>query len=318
MIVDRKAYARGYYANIKVVNKNGNVKEYEGFPNLLTNTFFAQSNTESYCGVGSGTTPPTNSDNNLESAIGTRVLDQGGTSITSANLGSNIYEFTGEYVYKFPLGGIVGNVSELCIFGASSGSNAFSRALILDAVGDPLVIPVTIDEQLIITWNLVYTFDTTPITYNAVDVDGIPTDITIRFNNASDPTVYFSDTTNMHRITNIYRVLSNKISVGTVAAFSGMETPGADLTGTMTSAGITSAISKAFVGVDNDSTTVVMNINASTSELNTPESNFIYSVSSNSLDAGRINYSLEFDPAISKTNLQTLAIRIVTTFSRVP
>ncbi len=315
MIINKSVGARGYYSEIKVINKNGKVKKYEGFNNLLTNTFFTQLQQNAYCQVGTGTNPPTQTDNSLQSPVGPRDLTTAG-DIIATDLGSNIYEIDSEFVYSFALGSVVGNISEIGIFNSSSGNNCYSRALILDALGDPIVIPVTVDEQLVITWHLVYNYDTTPITYNSVDVDGTPTDITIRFNNLSRPSIWFSSDSNPQTITNFIKPQITRASLGTVSQIPGMETPGSDLVGVMTNGGQTSNATKSFVAIDNDSTTSVLNITASTVEMNTSESNFIYSVGQNSSNANSINYSLEFDPAIEKTNLQTLSIRLVTTFTR--
>jgi hypothetical protein len=56
--------------------------------------------------------------------------------------------------YTFSLGVVVGNVAEVGVGATASGSDLFSRALILDGGGSPTTISLTATDQLIITYRL--------------------------------------------------------------------------------------------------------------------------------------------------------------------
>ncbi|MBD8496659.1 hypothetical protein, partial [Pseudomonas syringae] len=50
--------------------------------------------------------------------------------------------------YTFPIGGATGNISEIGIGWALTGTSLFSRALVKDSSGNPITITVLADEQL--------------------------------------------------------------------------------------------------------------------------------------------------------------------------
>ena len=124
------------------------------FPNLITNggldrlgiTSFGNSN--SYCQVGSGNTPPAVTDVNLASYVANRSYAT--TSVYSVDM-VTLYQ-QNVLTYSFGLGVAEGNLAEVGI-GWSSSTNLFSRALILDAGGSPTTITVLSDEYLTVVYS---------------------------------------------------------------------------------------------------------------------------------------------------------------------
>ena len=101
------------------------------------------------CAVGSGTTAPANGNTALQALIAST------TSITSNTYGaqgSAPYYGWRVITYQFATGVAAGNLSEVGVgWGAST---MFSRALILDGLGDPTTITVLSDEILQVTYQL--------------------------------------------------------------------------------------------------------------------------------------------------------------------
>lgn len=137
--------------------KRGAVIEERTFTNLITdyglnklgNTQVSQ--VYGAIQVGTGTATPAPSDTSLASflagqSIGTR---------TFAASGAPDYASSNIMVALFALGAVVGNVTEVAITQAATGSGtAFARALIVDGGGTPVAITVLADEQLEVTYEL--------------------------------------------------------------------------------------------------------------------------------------------------------------------
>lgn len=113
-----------------------------------------------YVDVGTGTNTPTISDTTLQSPLGNvQILSsQGGATYVA---GPPAYH-TVTYVYTYPLGALVGNISEIGVGGSSTGYNPpiprpfhlFSRALIVDGGGSPTVVSLTSADQLVVTYEV--------------------------------------------------------------------------------------------------------------------------------------------------------------------
>lgn len=125
------------------------------FPNLITDGGLDRMGNNAdyltWIQVGSGSTAPANSD----TALASRVAG----SSTNANLPVTGIQSTEPYytwiqiTKRFSPGVATGNLSEVGIGWATSGS-LFSRALILDPLGDPTTITVAADETLDVTYEL--------------------------------------------------------------------------------------------------------------------------------------------------------------------
>ena len=123
------------------------------FPNLITNggldAMATNGNFIYWCQVGTGSTAPAFTDTSLVSFIGGT-----NTLVTSATNGAQnaepYYSWTNK-TFRFGEGVAAGNLTEVGVGWASPGS-LFSRALILDGVGNPTTITVEIDEWLDVSY----------------------------------------------------------------------------------------------------------------------------------------------------------------------
>ena len=153
---------QGIFHNVEVLRKDGTVKYETGeFHNLVldqglvrmvqlngTNPITPISICTS-CSVGTGNSTPQPGQTSLDNQVANVNI---GDVVSAA--GRNLEEgyIWSRYVYTFGLGAIQNrNISELAI-GWGGGSAIFSRALILDSLGNPTSITILGDEQLRVTW----------------------------------------------------------------------------------------------------------------------------------------------------------------------
>lgn len=163
---------KGFYRLRVIKAKSGTVKRDTGwFPNVITNRglwlIYAQvgqaygiNNTASGCAVGTGSTPPTILDTDMESELakveGDITPNTSGYVAATANYPA--YFYVRQY-YTFGTGTAAGNISEIGVFPRNYfdsdigiTGNIFSRALILDENGNPTTITVLSDEILEVTY----------------------------------------------------------------------------------------------------------------------------------------------------------------------
>lgn len=125
------------------------------FPNLVTDSGLNRIGTGSYltaCHVGNDNATP----NVLDTALGGFM--RGTTTVQASSHGAQStppYYGWKTITYRFPLGGVVGNVAEVGIAtSALSTAILFSRALVLDEFGAPTTVTVLADEVLDVTYQL--------------------------------------------------------------------------------------------------------------------------------------------------------------------
>jgi hypothetical protein len=315
-MITKNMGVKGSY-KIRVVNEDGSVDSEHSFDNILTNYFFTASITGHYLQVGSGVVPATVTDTALGSPVGPKITKTS-VALSSIDAGAGIWTLQGEYKFVFNTGAVVGAISELGLFNASSGLTMFSRSLLKNIVGDPIVLNVTALQQLQVFWYLQVNVDANPTFYPAVNVDGVPTDITLRVNNlnANLTANYFTNSL----ITSpqfFFKTFRYKCSVGTVALDPGMSTPGGDLTGSVTASGFAGTPTSSFATVDNNNCRGIITAAGLTTDDITAGSNFIFNMSANSASANSSNFSLQFSPNIVKTNLQTLNFKVIIQYVRI-
>lgn len=134
-------------------NLRGQIAE---FPNLILNSGLNLLATHDpyieYCFVGSGNTPPTVNDTNMESFVAStknRPIIDGGVSTSTPYYS---YQRT---VFRFSEGTAVGNLAEVGVGVISSGNRIlFCRTLIKDSFGNPTTITLLPDEILEVTYEL--------------------------------------------------------------------------------------------------------------------------------------------------------------------
>ena len=124
------------------------------FPNLITDAgldlMATASNWLSACHVGSGSAAPAVSDTRLQARIGSSSTRQDSKRESLPDQGYAYLRQT----YRFTAGTATGNISELGIADSTNGDSytLLSRALVLDANGQPTTITVLADEVLDVTY----------------------------------------------------------------------------------------------------------------------------------------------------------------------
>ena len=140
----------------------------------------------SNCHVGTSSTAPANSDTGLFGFVaGTSNV----TSKTNSAAQSSPYFGIETKVYRFGIGAAEGNLSEVGVGRTTVTGSLFSRALIVDGVGDPVTISVLSDEFLDVTFELRMYVPLVDVT-GSVTLDGISRDYTIRAIAATDVAVW--------------------------------------------------------------------------------------------------------------------------------
>ena len=100
--------------------------------------------------VGTGTSTVAQTDTQLQAQIA--VSSTISSSTSRINSGSPLYETQHLFTFAFTQGAIVGNISEIGV--GWDNTNCFSRALILDASGNPISITITEIDQLTVYYRL--------------------------------------------------------------------------------------------------------------------------------------------------------------------
>lgn len=174
---------QGYY-KIMIGKPDGSIVEAtDWFPNIVTDGGLDQmmdgSSPLARICVGTGTTPPAESNTQLENIVSsTTSADAITTSAGSETpLTKTYYWQSRSKRFYFPKGSILGNISEVGI--GKDASNLYSRSLIKDGNGVPITITLTsIDVLYVYYTNRIY------VPYeevtNVINLNGVPTNCTIR------------------------------------------------------------------------------------------------------------------------------------------
>ena len=169
---------QGYYT-IHVCRPDGRVRESRYFHNLITNTGLDSvvlqnmavidvDGTKSltrFCGVGSGTTPPTFGDTSLELPVGSyveRTLYSIQLKYSYARDATGNDYWTVTPTYRFPPLGHSATITEITTCALSGSKSVFSRALITNASGTLQPIFLADDEYLDVAYELRCYFDMRP------------------------------------------------------------------------------------------------------------------------------------------------------------
>lgn len=139
---------------LTVRRADGSIKRELQFENIITNNgldlLMGGTTFNTYCSIGSGTSTPTVSQTALDNRLASSSTQQ--TSSTTAQ-GSAPYYTTRSITYRFaavPAGGYT--VNEIGVGAGSTGTNLFSRALILDGSGNPITLTLLESEILDATY----------------------------------------------------------------------------------------------------------------------------------------------------------------------
>lgn len=156
------------------------------FPNLITDgglNLYAGSGVYCIenCRVGTGSTAPAVTDVALVNQVGTRTYDSGaGESTVESEHTTAPYYGAVRRTYRFATGAAAGNLAEVGVGQAPlHGNILFSRALIVDALGNPTTITVLSDEILDVTYEL-RAYPSTSDVEDSIVLDGITYNTTLR------------------------------------------------------------------------------------------------------------------------------------------
>jgi len=156
------------------------------FPNLITNGGLDRlgtagtDNVVRFVQVGSGSTVPAVSDSSLVTRI---AGTERNFTVSQTWVGAPNYEGMATYTWQFDQGAAAGNLSEIGVGWATSGS-LFSRALILDSNGNPTTITVQSIEFLTVSYRLTLYPPLTDVTGN-INISGVDYEYIIRASNVS-------------------------------------------------------------------------------------------------------------------------------------
>lgn len=266
------------------------------FPNLITNAGLdgfgtvnlGSSYLQQFCKVGTGTTTPAVTDTSLQNQIASTstTLSQS-TSINS----SSPYNTNNTIVKRFATGVAAGNLTEVGMGNSSTGGILWSRALILDNLGNPTTITILSTEILDVTYQLQLFPPLTDIPYT-VSISAVSYTGVIRAGN-----VTFD-----WRLENVSSSLSNGICyTGTIGAITALPSGALANTGTSTS-------TNAYVsGSYNRSGTITFPTTAAIGTIASVVAYFNF-----------CEFQVSLSPSIVKTNAQQLTLNFNITWSRYP
>lgn len=181
--IDLSARAEGHFEMRAVNSVTGEERELASFHNLILDSGFAYWLGDSgavefigECQVGAGSTPPAPG----QSALVSRIASTNGVQSDEVLPDPNSpYSIRKRVTYRFPAGWAAGNVAEVGVGWGPSGNTLFSRALVLDANGNPTTVTVLSDEFLDVT----YTFTVFPQLADAIstlNINGQSYTVTVR------------------------------------------------------------------------------------------------------------------------------------------
>lgn len=136
-----------------------------------------------YIQLGTGSATPSVSDLALDSFLVSVSVGASNKNLAGAStsFSSPVYSSSAGWEEVFPLGAVVGNVSEIGLSGSASG-DLITRALITDALGDPTTITVGINDILTVNYLVGYEVDTShPAGVSVVDFNGNSINLTAKW-----------------------------------------------------------------------------------------------------------------------------------------
>lgn len=166
------------------------------------------------CQVGTGNTAPADTDAGLAVYVaGTSTLQ---ASSSGANGAAPYYGFILR-TFRFPQGAAAGNLAEVGLGWATSGSTLFSRALIKDAGGTPTTVTVAADEFLDVSYEL-RCYAPAEVVVGPVTISGVDYTFTVRASNTTSFSSWAPEVTTA--VTN--RINSQVVYNGAVGAVTAM------------------------------------------------------------------------------------------------
>lgn len=145
MNIRLRSEVRGFFKLVAVDRAGKKRLLADWFPNLITNGGLDQignsSNWLSGCYVGSGNTAPSNTDTHLATLVASTTTIAGSAASVLA-----VSPYYGSRVNTYLFGAATGTLAEIGV--GASATALFSRALILDGMGNPTTVTVLAGESL--------------------------------------------------------------------------------------------------------------------------------------------------------------------------
>lgn len=168
MNVNQSISCEGQFSFMVLDHETGNQREIPFFNNMLLDTFFEWLRTNKnnsywynatkWCRVGTGTTPPIESQTTLVNTLASTTggAGDGPYSETGYIEEGNTWRAEATLKFTFPLGAVVGSISEVGFSSVNTPTNVVhSRALIKDVNGNPTTITIAATEQLFVTYKII-------------------------------------------------------------------------------------------------------------------------------------------------------------------
>lgn len=262
----------------------------------------------SHCHIGTGTTTPSASQTGLVSfSAATSDL------ITIADIQSYVPGATPytELIrnYRFAMGVAVGTFAEVGIAWASSGSNLFSRALILDGGGSPTTITILSDETLDVKYIFRLYSPTTDVTGSVV-IGGTTFNYTIRASEIDSASNGWSPATFLDQ------GIGPGLSAAAIKIFPASSTLGST-TGAPSGTFETNTTRTADTYTNGTYTRAIEGIWDLTKNPSGGVKTALFAFSSSSGAAAGCSMQMGFDAAIPKDNTKTLKLKASVTWARV-
>lgn len=278
--------------------------------NLLLDTFFAAIKNLAYCRVGASSTPPTVGDPGVLSPIGNAQY-RSTTTETGISFAGTVATFTTTKEFVFPVGAIVGNISEVAVSAVTDNTQALSRALIKDGTGTPITVPVTANDQLVVRWSLAHVIETRP-SPQVLDVNGTPTTVTLRVCQISRYNTQDIETTpdRVPDFSNSFAYAYDEDTTITPPADGVSAYPTISI-GTLLS--VSTSIVRDFGLANSSKASRTLTLNATD---NLPSGKPIKYIGFGGFNSTNVSMYLEFSPVIPKTSAQALVVTLEQILSR--
>ena len=173
-LIDAKTHRVKRQWHFRNLITNGGLNGMNNTAVTATSTILAK-----YCGVGTGSTAPANTDTTLVAEIAGRVQYVASPGpITSYVAGSPDYhKVVADYLFTEAQAN--GNLTEIGFFSASSAGTMFSRQLFKDDLGTPTTVVKTSSDQLKVTYEIRLYPPAASTLYSAQDISGTSVDVTL-------------------------------------------------------------------------------------------------------------------------------------------
>jgi hypothetical protein len=249
-----------------------------------------------YVQVGTGSTAPANTD----SALANYLAGTNRSFSYSASYGGNpTYHTEGTYYWQFDQGAAAGNLSEIGVGWAASGS-LFSRALIVDGGGSPTTITVAAIEFLAVTYKLRMYPPTADVT-GTITMGGVDYDYTIR------PASAGGSLWNSQGVSGLGGQMFGAVYDGAIGTMTGYPS------------GASSTVTPSKAVYSSGSYKMAFTLSASINQGNLAGGVCSAYLSISAWNgSGQFSWQCQFDPKIPKDNTKTLSLTFDVSWARKP